>query len=61
MNELSSNGFTRGAIALWTSGLDYTHIYPALPYKEAFGRVRKLLDSPDAGCHHPRSRRPALQ
>ncbi len=53
MNELSSNGFTRGAIALWTSGLDYTHIYPALPYKEAFGRVRKLLDSPEAGCHHP--------
>ncbi len=48
MNELSSNGFTGGAIALWTSDLDYAHFYPTLPREEAFGRVRKLLDSPGA-------------
>jgi phosphoglycerol transferase MdoB-like AlkP superfamily enzyme len=45
LNELSSNGLTSGAIALWTRELDYSHFFPTLPRDEAYARARQLLDS----------------
>ena len=46
LNELSSNGLTSGAIALWTRELDFAYFFPTLPREEAFTRTRKLLDTP---------------
>ncbi len=48
LNELSSNGFTSGLIALWTRELDFAAFFPTLPREEAFARTRKLLDTPGA-------------
>lgn len=45
LNELSSNGLTSGAIALWTRELDYSHFFPTLPQDDAYARVRRLLGS----------------
>jgi phosphoglycerol transferase MdoB-like AlkP superfamily enzyme len=45
LNELTSNGLTSGAIALWTRELDYAHFFPTLPRDDAYARARQLLDS----------------
>jgi phosphoglycerol transferase MdoB-like AlkP superfamily enzyme len=45
LNELSSNGLTSGAVALWTRELDYAQFFPTLPRDEAYARARHLLDS----------------
>lgn len=48
VNELSSNGLTSGAIALWTRNLAYGDYFPTLPREEAYARARSLLDTPEA-------------
>lgn len=48
VNELSTNGLTSGAIALWTRDLKFCDFYPSLPEDEAYARTRRLLDTPGA-------------
>ncbi|MEX1828313.1 LTA synthase family protein [Luteibacter sp. CQ10] len=48
VNELAGNGIYQFFAAFRDNELDYAKYYPSLPDKQAFGRLRTLLKTPDA-------------